>query len=720
LVKAAHPDETPLVVDPFAGGGSIPLEALRVGADAFASDLNPVAVLLNKVVLEYIPKYGNAEIKMQDADGKEVTFHGLAEAVRYWGNWVKEQAEQELAEFYPKDPDGSTPIAYLWARTILSEAPGQGDIPVEVPLIRSLWLCKKPKRKVALRWVRDKSGTVQTETVDVTYADGVTRTVRRPLLEIFEPKRDSEVEGGTVARGSATCPVTGYTTPVASVRRQMASRRGGADDSRLTAVVTTRDGEQGRFYRLPQVADYEVCHDALEHLRVHGLESEAPTEETPRGGGSGAGRAFSQQNYGMVKFADLFAPRQRLSLITLTRRLRELQVFHDSARPEGVGSAIAALLALLPGKQADLGNALCRWEPVAQCPRQLFGRQAISIVWDFAEGVPIGESSGSWEVIVRNAINTLEGTGSDWLGGTVQQADAANHPLLNDMCDAVFTDPPYYDAVPYSDLSDFFFVWFRRSLPGFAPGVGLTPKAEECIVDDAKGKSAEFFENTMETALRHSRRIVKPNGIGTVVFAHKTTGGWESQLQAMLTAGWTFTASWPVDTECGSRLRAMNSAALASSVHLVCRPREDAEGNITESVGEWRDVLSELPKRIHEWMPRLAAEGVVGADAIFACLGPALEIFSRYSSVEKANGETATLREYLEFVWAAVSTEALSLIFKEADASGLEPDARLTAMWLWTLGGGGTNGNGKGPHPGPLAEGEGEETDEDDEESGSS
>jgi len=164
----------------------------------------------------------------------------------------------------------------------------------------------------------------------------------------------------------------------------------------------------------------------------------------------------------------------------------------------------------------------------------------------------------------------------------------------------------------------------------------------------------------------------------------------------------------------------MNSAALASSVHLVCRPREDAEGNITESVGEWRDVLSELPKRIHEWMPRLAAEGVVGADAIFACLGPALEIFSRYSSVEKANGETATLREYLEFVWAAVSTEALSLIFKEADASGLEPDARLTAMWLWTLGGGGTNGNGKGPHPGPLAEGEGEETDEDDEESGSS
>ncbi len=157
-------------------------------------------------------------------NGPRVTFHGLAEAVRYWGNWVKEQAELELAEFYPKDPDGSTPIAYLWARTILSEAPGQGDIPFEVPLIRSLWLCKKPKRKVALRWVRDKNGTVQTETVDVTYADGITRTVRRPLLEIFEPKRDSEVEGGTSARGKATCPVTNHTTPAKSVRVQLGQR----------------------------------------------------------------------------------------------------------------------------------------------------------------------------------------------------------------------------------------------------------------------------------------------------------------------------------------------------------------------------------------------------------------------------------------------------------------------------------------------------------------
>src|SRR5690606_21865926 len=179
-------------------------------------------------------------------------------------------------------------------------------------------------------------------------------------------------------------------------------------------------------------------------------------------------------------------------------------------------------------------------------------------------------------------------------------------------------------------------------------------------------------EGMMGQVMAEGRRMLQPSGMGVVVLANKSTGGWEAQLQEMVDAGWTITGTWPIDTERHAPLRAMGSAALASSVHLVCRPREDASGAVTESVGEWRDVLGELPKRIHEWMPRLAAEGVVGADAIFACLGPALEVFSRYSRVEKANGEEAMLREYLEHVWAAVSTEALSLIFKDANAAGLE------------------------------------------------
>ena len=194
----------------------------------------------------------------------------------------------------------------------------------------------------------------------------------------------------------------------------------------------------------------------------------------------------------------------------------------------------------------------------------------------------------------------------------------------------------------------------------------------------------------MGKAMAEGRRVVAPNGIGLIVFAHKSTAGWEAQLQAMIDAGWIFTGSWTIDTEMGSRLRAMNSAALASSVHLVCRPRSNNE------IGDWRNILQELPLRIKEWMPRLTEQGVVGADAIFACLGPALEIFSRYSSVEKASGEIVPLREYLEYVWAAISKEALSTIFKDADTSNFEEDARLTAMWLWTL----SAGEASPPAPG--------------------
>ncbi len=283
LTQAAHeslggaPGTRPLVVDPFAGGGSIPLEALRVGADAFASDLNPIPVLLNKVVLEYIPRYGQR----------------LADEVRTWGEWIKREAEKELARFYPDDPDGSTPIAYLWARTILSEAPGEGDTPVEVPLMRSLWLAKKAGRRRALRWVRDDKGVVKTETVEVAYVeDGqrVVKRVRRPLLELFEPAKESDVEGGTVARGSATCPVTGFTTKVDRVRAQLKSRRGGAADSRLFCVVTTRKSEQGRFYRLPTKGDQDAFDAAAVELERREKEDGTQRSQKAEGGTQRASR----------------------------------------------------------------------------------------------------------------------------------------------------------------------------------------------------------------------------------------------------------------------------------------------------------------------------------------------------------------------------------------------------------------------------------------------
>ncbi|MEK6260884.1 MAG: DUF1156 domain-containing protein [Planctomycetota bacterium] len=681
LTQAAHealggaPGTRSLVVDPFCGGGSIPLEALRVGADAFASDLNPVPVLLNKVVLEYIPKYGKR----------------LAEEVRKWGAWIKQEAEKELAEFYPKDPDGATPIAYLWARTIRCEGPACG---AEVPLIRSPLLANKPHRAFAVQLKPNKQerrvdfqiiGRKRGQWID---QDDTYVQIENPSLQ------------GTLKRGSATCPCCGYTTPVARIRQQLSARNGGASDARLFCVVTTRTEAAGRHYRLPTRRDLEVVAAAVAELAKRQSSSSGgpnvlPDEELPPKGTLG----FRIQNYGMRKWKDVFSPRQALTLAVLSRLVREVgaKAVSDQA---GEAEVVQSLLSISLNRLIGRVNSLCWWRSDAghETIEVSFSGQTVPMKWDFAEACPLTGGTGGWDETYAPPARVVENVASLGLHqGAIAQGSATTHPLPDDSAHAFVTDPPYYDAVPYAALSDFFYVWLKRTMPQTLTGMfgdEVAPKDGECIVDPASGKDRSYFEQCMAKAMEEGRRVLCPSGIGVLVFAHKSTAGWETQLQAMVDAGWIITGSWPIDTEQGQRIRAKGSAALASSVHLVCRPREDASGAETDSVGEWRDVLGELPQRIHEWMPRLAAEGVVGADAIFACLGPALEIFSRYRRVEKANGETATLREYLEFVWAAVSTEALSLIFKDADAAGLEPDARLTAMWLWTLGGGGVESGG--------------------------
>ena len=318
----------------------------------------------------------------------------------------------------------------------------------------------------------------------------------------------------------------------------------------------------------------------------------------------------------------------------------------------------------------------------------------MGIVWDYIEIDPV-TTEAAWQGAVENICDVISANTLAYLQpGISEESSARSHPLPNDSAACFVTDPLYYDAVPYADLSDFFFVWLKRTISSshrrFSQVI-LTPKEEEIVQLSERNpmyayKTRERFEQLMTEAMSEGRRVLTPSGIGVVVFAHKTTAGWETQLKAMIDAGWIITGSWPIDTEKPGRLRALDAAALASSIHLVCRPRESPDGSVrTDEIGDWRDVLQELPRRIHEWMPRLAAEGVVGADAIFACLGPALEIFSRYSRVEKASGEQVTLKEYLEQVWAAVAKEALNMIFEGADATGFEEDARLTAMWLWTL-----------------------------------
>jgi putative DNA methylase len=663
----------PLVVDPFAGGGAIPLEALRVGADAFGSDLNPIPVLLNKVALEYIPRYGRQ----------------LAEAVKKWGAWIKTEAEKQLGAFYPPEHGGSQPIAYLWARTVSCEGPGCG---AEIPLFRSLWLAKKGASSVALRIVPDAAN-------------------KQVGFEIITRAKASQVGTGTSRRGAATCPCCGYTTPVESVRKQMRARRGGASTARLIAIRYDDPASGERAWRLATKSDKIAVEASVKALNLllsksSGSVSPLPDEPLPPEGTLG----FRVQKYGMQTWGDLFTPRQALSLITLGRLVREAPV---EGAPDFV-LAVRTCLALAVDRLADFNASLCVLNSVGgRGVVHVFGRQALPMVWDFMETNPFNTEAANWQTCIDVVDEIIDVEKANSFSGTVCQASATDHPLPDDSVAAFVTDPPYYDAVPYSDLSDFFYVWLKRNLASEYPALfqdATTPKDDECIVDPVRRKGKEFFERMIGEAMENGRRILAPSGVGVVVFAHKSTKGWESLLEGMLAAGWVITGSWPIDTERPGRLRAQDSAALASSVHLVCRPRETPSGALRDdSVGDWRAVLSELPKRIHEWMPRLAEEGVVGADAIFACLGPALEIFSRYSRVEKASGEVVPLREYLEQVWAAVSTEALSMIFRDADAAGLESDARFTAIVLWTLGAGGSSSS-------ESSEDESEDAEQEDEE----
>jgi adenine-specific DNA methylase len=660
-----------LVVDPFAGGGSIPLEALRVGCDTFASDLNPVACHILKVMLEDIPRLGPK----------------LAEELRQTGIQLKSEVGAQLSEFFPKEADGSTPIAYLWARTVRCEAPNCG---AEIPLVRSFWLCKKAKRRRALRY-------------RIEHVKGRTGKIN---FDVFEPNSESDVQTGTVSRAKATCLCCNVVLAADRVRAQLAAQRGGADvvfdesgqrvgGALLLAVVTVRPGDPGRHYRTSLPRDYVTIKKAqlkavaiIDDWKRGSTLGECPVPDEPIS--LTEIRRISVPLYGIKSWGELFTARQKVALSEIAGRVRELS--------EGGHEALRACLAIILDRSADYNSTSCRWVAKGEFIGNTFGRQAIPLVWDFAEVNVSGDATGG----LSNAL--------DWVASVIENippvssgqalpADARNSPLADESADVWFTDPPYYDSVPYAHLSDFFVVWLRRAIGRQAfsrisidPTSSLAPKAQEIVVDrrhrlSTSTKDSRFYEEGMALAFAEGRRVLRADGIGAVVFAHKTTEGWEALLSGIIRGGWTIAGSWPVTTEMGARLNARDTASLATSVHIILRPRADSA-----ETGDWAEVLRELPGRVSTWMKRLQLEGVRGADLVFACIGPALEIFSRFARVETAEGQEVTLAQYLEKVWEVVGRSALEQVLGTSEAQArngaagaLEEDARLTALFLWTL-----------------------------------
>ena len=668
---------SPRVLDCFAGGGSIPLEALRLGCETYALEYNPVAVLILKAVLEYPQKYRNLKVKVNRSGISQKTLAGedaceevpkLVYDVKKWGEWVLEEARKEIGRFYPPDPDGSIPIGYIWARTIQCQNP---SCRAEIPLMRQFWLAKKKNKKVALKLIVDRKN-------------------KKVKFSIVRGKEiDFDPSQGTVRRATVRCPVCGAVIDDKTVRKLFQK---GKSSQRMIAVVLHKPGRKGKIYRLATERDLEVFKQAEKYLhkKVEKLKEKwdfepIPNESLPPKETLG----FRVQRYGIWKWGDLFNARQCLALITLVDKIKE--VYYDIINEEQdkeYAEAITSYLALEVDMVAAFCNTLARWENTSEAIKQIYARQALPMLWDYAEVNPFSGSTGSWTAEEKYYLKVLDFClNSSDNSASIFQVSATDIPFPTNYFDAVITDPPYYDNVPYSDLSDFFYVWLKRAIGDLHPelfATPLTPKSKEIVADPSKfggwKKAKRFFEEMLTQAFKEIHRVLKPNGIAVIVFAHKSTEAWETIINSLLKSGLVLTASWPIHTEMKVRLRAMESAALASSIYMVCRKR------VKEKTAYFNEIKEELEKKVREKLEQFWEQGISGADFFVSAIGPAVEVFGRYSRVEKLSGEGVSVQELLEYVRRIVSEYALERVLKSPDLGGVDNVTRFYLIWRWTFG----------------------------------
>jgi putative DNA methylase len=689
LIRAACGGRAPRVLDPFAGGGSIPLEAMRLGCETYALDYNPVAVLLNRCVLEYPARFGAPDsapsVPLPPRDDSTPsplledapTRSPLLLAVQAWGDWVLQEARQRLQRFYPPDPDGSIPVGYIWARTVPCQNPTCG---AEIPLMRQTWLAKKDKRQIALKIVPDHAH--KRVEFEIVGQNG------EPIP--FDPER------GTVARANVECPLCGSVIDDKTTRRLFQEGKAG---QRMVAVVLHHPQQAGKRYRLATERDMEAYRAAEQELwRVcarlreeWGMEP-VPDEPLPPLETLG----FRVQRYGLTRWGDLFNARQQLALVTFADLVRRAhaQMLAQGADPE-FAKAVATYLALGVSRLADRNSVLCRLISQTEAVGFTFSRQALPMLWDYLEMHPVLHPSG-WIAVAEDLLANIEhftnGLG-EWIGqNTKQQAvhgSATDLPWGDDFFDAVITDPPYYDSVPYADLSDFFYVWLKRTVGHLHPDLfatPLTPKSQEMVADASKvggdmQKARERFESMLLQSFREIHRVLKPDGIAVIVFAHKTTEAWETVLGALTEAGLRTTMAWPIHTEMQARLRAQESAALASSLYIVCRKRQGA------ATGYWSEVRLETRELVERRLQQFWDAGIGGADMFISAIGAGMEVFTRYARVEKVSGDPVSMGEFLQEVRQVVAKFALRRVLHEqAVASELDALTRFYLLYRWAYG----------------------------------
>lgn len=654
----------PVVLDPFTGGGAIPLEAQRLGCEAIAHDLNPVAHIIQMASCYYPQAFSDCRGKQDSAELFETgTRPLLAIAVEHWNAVLAGRAAEQLQEVYPATA-GQSDIAYVWARTLVCSNPA---CRASIPLLNQ-WALSKKSGEYLFPEVAGNSIQVRVRSDEVPAG--------------------FDLSAGTISRGNVMCPCCGQITRTKVVR---AESRAGRIGETLLAVVSTRDSESGRFYREPTAEDLlavnaaEQRHAELMKVEVAPGLPAIPDEPLPPVGTLG----FRVNNYGFLEWGMLFSKRQLVALNTLSELVagvtQEVEGMYRPAlgdRASEFADAVVTYLGLMVDRAAENMSSLCRWNSTSEKVQGTFGRQALPMVWDYAEVNPFGGSVGDFKGYARNFTAFIERC-AEGPPARVIKGSADRLPLEDGSVDAVITDPPYYDAVPYADLSDFFYVWLRRTLRDVhasALQTALAPKRSEMIQNPGANKSKEFFEQSMRAAFGEANRVLKPDGICVVIFAHKSTAAWETMLTGLLDAGFVVTASWPVETENQSRLRAQDSAALASSVFIVCRKR------LAHTDGFLDDVEPNLVERLHERLDYFWSQGIRGADFFMSAIGPAVEVFGRHKRVIRLSGEEITIGELLDKVRGIVADYALQRIVHGERAGDVDEASRFYVIWRWAFG----------------------------------
>ena len=654
----------PKVLDPFGGGGAIPLEALRLGCETYSNDLNPVAVLIQKCTLEYPQKYGSS---LSGTTGTT-----LSEDVKKWGNWVLVEAKKELGKFYRKEKDGSIPIGYIWARTIPCQNPSCG---AEIPLMKQFWLANKRRKKVAL-YPYPQNKNIKFKIV----GDG-----HECIPDDFDPKI------GSISRAVAVCPVCGRPIEAKTTRKLFQQGEAG---QRMVAVVMHKPGDRGKCYRLATEADFVVFESAearlaekQEQLTLEWGMNPVPDEELPLMSG-----VFNVAIYGIDTWGDLFNARQKLALITFVEKVRAAhQKMLDEGHELEYATAVTSYLALVLSRHSSYNSTSCWWEPLGERSFNVFGRQALPMVFDYSEQNPNGTLTGNWLSQVEIAAEIISQLSSTLFpqNAVISHFSATDIPYPDEFFDAVFADPPYYNSVPYADLSDFFYVWLKRTVGTLYPelfSTPLTPKNNEIIEMagwDPKRyahKDKSFFEENLKKSFREIYRVLNLNGVTIIVYAHKSTEGWETLINSLLDSGLIMTGAWPLRTEMVTRLTANESAALASSIYIVARKME------RQPTGFYNEVKEEMTTHLNAKLHRLWEEGLSGADFFIAAIGSAIEVFGKYEKVIDFEGEVIRADRLLDDVREIATDYAVRQILHNGFAGEISDLTRFYVLWRWEYG----------------------------------